>query len=88
MILLINSFSDIGSFVFLQLPLERLIEDRRQQGIQLGGSAALVPFDCLHFGLQTVQVAHGAALVLASGISMVVRLMIFPVLAWIARAIW
>ncbi len=45
-----------------QLPLKRLIENGRQQRLQLGGGLRLQGFEAIDFSLQAVEVSDDAAL--------------------------
>lgn len=46
----------------LQFALERPIQHRRQQRIQLGGGLGLKPLQRVHFRLQVIEVGDYAAL--------------------------
>ena len=46
----------------LQLPLERLVEDRRHQSVQLSGGFGLQRFDGVDFDLQGIELGEVAAL--------------------------
>jgi hypothetical protein len=50
------------SIGYLQLPLERLVEDGREQGIHFGGGLGLPRLQGIHLRLDVVQVGDDAAL--------------------------
>jgi hypothetical protein len=50
-----------------QLPLERLIKNRRQQGVKLGGGLGLHALKRVYLRLQGIQVGDDAALLMRWG---------------------